>query len=277
MAYSRDPRDMFAVARHDAPLNRKPQPITYTDITLGVDIAPDLAAGEEYPFLEVNWLTGTVRAFYDAEDALSKVPYIEASWGLPPCEPRPAYEYLYETDAFMARGHSLGALQCCCSHGLSDQRAAELGITTDNERGDLCVLDKIPRACSAAELSSELGVRDVQSLCTADGYRLWDLLCGHRSVGVKRSRDGTPMLTSTRYHVGALRNKADLIRAVYTSKNTFAVPKDGYPGMQRDIAELVASKQVASLYDGTLLYWLDSRYDIGMDADVSALWFSALV
>ena len=58
MAYSRDPRDMFMVACHDAPLNRKQQPVTYTDVTLRADLAQDLAAGEEYAYLEVNWLTG---------------------------------------------------------------------------------------------------------------------------------------------------------------------------------------------------------------------------
>lgn len=274
-AYSRDPGALFLqrLHRHRSPLNREAQqPVLYRDVTLRACLGTAYDPGDTLDFVAVNWRTGVAEVFLDAEDALNKVPFVTVIDALPPCQPRSARDYVREAEAFAMRGHSLGSADCRCLHGLANDRALELGITTDDERCATCPLDSTPRSFDAAELSRELGLHDVITATSAEGWSVWDVLC-FRGTLLMQPLGGSVQISAKQVHVGGLHSKADLVRAVETAKYTFRVPDhDCYPGMRRDVAELVSEGRAWALYDGALMYRRDTSTELQLDPDVRRAW-----
>ena len=253
------------------------QPVMYRGVELLQDcLGPAHEAGEVLDFVEVNWKTGSVRLFLDAEDALNKAASEILPGCLPACAPRSLSEYLHETAQFLKRGHSLGSPQCRCKHGMPEERALQLGLSSDDRRTGICTLSSKPVAVTAEELSSELGVWDVRRAQAAaagggGGADLWQEL--HRVASVQRLADGTVCLSSNRLHVGSLKCKADLCRALTDAHSTYMVPSssEGYPGMSRDIEDLKRTKMVVEIEPG-LLHWRDPQYEVQVEPWLKQLW-----
>jgi hypothetical protein len=92
--------------------------------------------------------------------------------------------------------------------------------------------------------------------------------------------DGLHLFLSCKAFVlGALDSREDLLRALAANPLTTVVARDQYPGLARDIQDLVARDLVyaadADARTRTLFY-LQPRWNIGAaDPDIRALWHAA--
>ena len=142
-AYSRDPRRLFNNALVSS-CAREPQPVTYRNATLR-DVC--------YHEMRINWHTGEIVCFADADDTMNNVPILQTSFFMQ-AEPRSQDEYVRETFEFLQRGHSMLEPQCKCRIA----RFAELGVTyTTGE----CLLPRTRERRSFSEIARELCVKEL--------------------------------------------------------------------------------------------------------------------
>ena len=116
-----------------APMSLR-QPVRYRGMRL--------AGSERFCHLvDVNWHTGEVSVYDDDDDAFARTPSLCLS--LRPAAPAlPSRVYAAETAMFVARGHSMTDPACRCCHGLSDERAHQLGVTPNSSRPGRCELKR---------------------------------------------------------------------------------------------------------------------------------------
>jgi hypothetical protein len=107
----------------------------------------------------VNWHTGAVTCYLDASDAMNNVPFWEAVV-VSECAVRNRDEYVKETFAYLQRGHSLLDPECQCNHGLSAERALELGVLPSG--GGVCLVQR--RKCQRRfdEIERELCISNIR-------------------------------------------------------------------------------------------------------------------
>jgi len=143
-AYSRDPARLFA-DQTLAGSSRQLQPVTYRNVTLNAVC---------YHETRVNWHTGELFCYADADDAMNGVPLLQSVFCLA-TEPRSQDEYVRETFEFMQRGHSMLEPQCNCRVA----RHVELGVTRTSGN---CMLPKNRERRSFGEIARELCIQELE-------------------------------------------------------------------------------------------------------------------
>ena len=167
MAYTRNPACLFAnPGPFLPPMNfvnaESPgsQPVMYQNVIL---------QGTTYPAVQVDWLEGHIHLFESLEEAINGIPLKTIPYFCLATCPEASEHYVVETLGFLHRGHSLLHPHCTCQHDLTLQRCQTLGITHDTlgpnpRRGQRCPLPQVSTEISAADLSLELAVQDVQTM-----------------------------------------------------------------------------------------------------------------
>ena len=129
------------------------QPITYKQVGLRLTKCIGLTMHE----VRINWHTGDIVCFNDADDAMNFTPFIQTQWQAT-AAPRPCNEYVKEVFTFLQRGHSMLDPECQCPHGLSDERAKELGVPPHHSRSP-CLVHRDRKRRSLREIALELNVQ----------------------------------------------------------------------------------------------------------------------
>jgi hypothetical protein len=125
--------------------------------------------------IHVNWQTGMVACYADKEDAMNHVPFWETQVHVTAARVRSRDEYVCETFAFLQRGHSMLEYECQCAHGLSGERAAELGVFADPQgaaRSRVCLVERKRERRSFDEIARELHVQDIEGYLEAEKMTL---------------------------------------------------------------------------------------------------------
>ena len=177
-AYSRDPRTIFVLPEHMAREGyaKALQPVVFRNATLP-------AVGAAVYETRVHWHNGEVACFADDNDAINNVPFWQTVLKVQCAAPRPCDEYVREVFAFMQRGHSMLHPECQCRHGLSDERAVELGVPPDADdrnmrkilmgqkasAASVCLVRRDRTRRSFAEIARELNIENLNGLVKNPG------------------------------------------------------------------------------------------------------------
>lgn len=273
-AYCRIPSILFESVHeiHPTPLNDEKecghtgvQPVRYRDVVLKHATHDGVfKIGDRLEFCDVDWLTGSVHVYLDADDAESRIVYAEATFCLQ-CSGLPCEVYADEISALYRRGHSLTNPQCTCVHSLAPSRALQLGIKPARSGRCSCARQAI---ISDEMIGIEIAVRNWRSYVDADGVHLPTLL-HELQIGVTAST------------IDDIRSPDDLIghlRGKWPFPTQLPPPGKSYAGIYRDSRRLHKARKLTMLpsnIDGEWsLFYVD---DMGLqiDSDVRQLWWSA--
>ena len=170
-AYSRQPSKLMGGGEGAA---KHAQPVSYRRARLISQ--PDRVYFET----RVHWHTGDVVCFLDADDAMNNVPVAQFNMmkdtpELMKVAPQTCDQYVLEVFMFLRRGHSMLHPDCQCDHGLSFERALELGVGRPRQKGCLVPRDKTRK--SLQDIALELNVQpDLAGLVQVTPTRRMPLL-----------------------------------------------------------------------------------------------------
>ena len=258
---------LFQAQLHDAPLNNDVarghsgvQPVRYRDVVISID-TDTLVAGSRLQVADVDWSACVIRTFIDDDDADSNIVLCESTFRLH-CAGLASAEYAEEIQAFIRRGHSLTEPKCSCYHGLTVERAMQLGVSAERD-GSSCPCHRVA-SITPAMISREIAVDNYVDYVDAAGVSLQSLM-GTKSYETASSRITTPAVLLCQ------------LREIWPFPLLMPSPNNSYAGIERDARKLQSKGQIAmlpSIHDGQWsLFFVD---DMGMrvDQDVKQTWFS---
>ena len=166
---------LFQAQLHDAPLNNDVarghsgvQPVRYRDVVISID-TDTLVAGSRLQVADVDWSACVIRTFIDDDDADSNIVLCESTFRLH-CAGLASAEYAEEIQAFIRRGHSLTEPKCSCYHGLTVERAMQLGVSAERD-GSSCPCHRVA-SITPAMISREIAVDNYVDYVDAAGVSL---------------------------------------------------------------------------------------------------------
>ena len=181
--YTRDPVCWGLLVGDGAARQR--QPVVYTDV---IPQAKGIIR-KEAKEVHVNWQTGMVACYADRADAMNHVPFWEAHVCVAAAQVRSRDEYVRETFAYLQRGHSMLEYECQCVHGLSDERAMELGVLADpKRRRGVCLVECKRERRSFDEIARELHVQDLEGYLEAEKMTLLHALTTLAGMKISQCR-----------------------------------------------------------------------------------------
>ena len=253
MAYSRAPERLFLdVEELPAPMSLR-QPVRYSGMRLA-------GSGRFCHLVDVNWHSGEILVYDDDDDAFARTPSLCLS--LRPAAPAlPSRTYAAETAMFVARGHSMTDPACRCCHGLSDERAHQLGVTPNSSRPGRCEL-KRQTSVKVTALDAELALIGPLDYVDASGVSL------RRMLSLYLFDEAT--LRMPRIH-----DKEILLRMIDASAplpTRLPHPVDSYVNIQRDAQALCASGRIRLLQGVEGLCAFAAGPELTVDRDIKALW-----
>eukprot|EP00292_Cryptomonas_paramecium_P007713 CAMPEP_0113687080 /NCGR_PEP_ID=MMETSP0038_2-20120614/15698_1 /TAXON_ID=2898 /ORGANISM="Cryptomonas paramecium" /LENGTH=354 /DNA_ID=CAMNT_0000607577 /DNA_START=187 /DNA_END=1248 /DNA_ORIENTATION=- /assembly_acc=CAM_ASM_000170 len=233
-------------------LNGK-QPVEYHNITLVRPIGK-FAVNTQFAVAVVDWLNGQVQLFQREEDWNKTPTYSDIHREQVPTLNNALYvTWLYE---FLQRGHSLLEPMCRCTHGFTDQRARQLGITMPlasmpegrgpSLRNGQCKLPRTRVGRTLLELSQEIAVGDISRVRDASGETVLETLRRSAKVAEAADAQGQPIF-HFRATLGGITSKEELLRYINEEcPMGLKEPgeKDTYNGVKEDIDALVREELV---------------------------------
>jgi hypothetical protein len=169
-AFSRDPCGLFVEAGgmlHGAA--KLQQPVAYKRATMRLASQEAVVSYET----RVNWHTGDIVCYTDADDAMNNVPFLQTNRKIAMPAPRQRDEYVRETFAFLSRGHSMLVPECKCRYGLTSERSRELGIAWGEDgAADVCLVPRNKGRRSFEEIALELNVDSLHGVFEDGGMSL---------------------------------------------------------------------------------------------------------
>jgi hypothetical protein len=292
-AYTRDPSLLFQPPdcgfapplSFESILSDGRQPVRYRRRKLLRPLHTFKAEGEIVEVADIDWLQGRLVAYYNMEEAVNGIPALSMDNFRIPCEPEPFHQYIKEVLAMLRRGHSILDPSCTCDHGLSRRRCLTLGVSSlcsefNRRRSEVpCALSRRPREFTAKEVSSELGITDVILFQVPDiNAAMTHLLCILKPYCTLRTEGLKLFVSSKDFVLNAVDNREDLLRVLTANPLTTAIRRNQYPGILRDVQDLVSQDLVyvvdASDAETKVLFYMNPRWNnIGsVDSDIRALW-----
>jgi hypothetical protein len=290
-AYTRDPLHLFSVADDSLfapPLNFENiiyngiQPVRYERQKLKISLGGFLQKNNTVEVVDIDWLNGTLRCFYNKEEALNGITAFTLEQFRIHCSPENIYDYIIETISFLKRGHSLTHPQCTCQHEIKNSRCKTLGISHiysdyNKRRHEIpCYLPRHPREFSAEEISKELAITDV-ILFKIGVVELLPILNHHCRIRVH----GSMLYFSFQDFIfSPLDNREDLLNIISSQPLTFTIERDSYSGIYNDVMELKQLQRIyilGSIDNDTKLtiFYFNPRWDFNIvDKDIIDMWHS---
>jgi hypothetical protein len=299
-AYTRDPSLLFQPPdcgfapplSFESILSDGRQPVRYRRRKLLRPLHTFKAEGEIVEVADIDWLQGRLVAYYNMEEAVNGIPALSVDNFRIPCEPEPVHEYIKEVLAMLRRGHSILDPSCTCDHGLSKRRCLTLGVSSlcsefNRRRSEVpCALSRRPREFTAKEVSDELGITDaiLFQVSAHHNAAMTHLLYVLKPYCTLRTEGLNLFVSSKDFVLNPVDNREDLLRVLTLNPLTISITRNQYPGILRDVQDLVSQDLVyvieseaekkASDADTKVLFYMNPRWNhIGtVDSDIKALW-----
>jgi hypothetical protein len=191
-AFSRDPRALGL--QTEGGRAKEQQPITYRRVCLPL-VLKDQTIFEA----KINWWTGHIACYMDAADSLNNVAFHETCIRAS-IAPQSRDEYVREVFAFLQRGHTMLDPQCTCRHGLSRERAMELGVPPDaaGRKDVVCLVERCKTRRSHEDIAKELNIERLDAkIRPTDTMTLLQALVRLAGLEETRHNEGNALLQNT--------------------------------------------------------------------------------
>ena len=227
---------------------------------------------------KINWWTGHVVCYADAADSLNNVAFYETCVRVS-TPPQSRDAYVREVFAFLQRGHSILEPLCTCRHGLSAERALELGVSPDHAGSHpLCLMEQTRTQRSLQDIAKELNIEQVDAkVKPTDTLTLLQVLV--RLAGLEETCSTINNNERLFLHspLCCIRPSLTSVEDIVHAAQVMAPFPFGMDEKQAALfAPLLESKYAAFVYiiNKKLVFWQQLSEPMKVQTDVQRLWHS---